>query len=75
MFSDSVWPEASAGDAAPIARRRHHVRGHLVRREDSAYWRSPHWRGHVLLGRIERRTVSLTSGAKFNRGLSSSNGV
>jgi hypothetical protein len=68
VFSDSPWPHASAGDAVQHARRRHYVRGHLVRRQNSVYWRSPHWRGHVLLGRIERRTISLKSGAKFTRG-------
>jgi hypothetical protein len=41
--------------------RFHHVRGHLVRRGDALYWRAPHWRGHVRLGRIKSRTVLLHS--------------
>jgi hypothetical protein len=41
------------------APRFHHVRGHLVRREDVVYWRAPHWRGHVRLGRIRSRNVLL----------------
>ncbi|HEY4972064.1 MAG TPA: hypothetical protein VII41_00570 [Steroidobacteraceae bacterium] len=67
VFSDSAWPDASGGDALRLAPRRHHVRGHLVRRHNIVYWRSPHWRGHVRLGHIERRTVTLRSGAEFNR--------
>jgi hypothetical protein len=35
------------------------VRGHLVRREDVVYWRAPHWRGHVRLGRVRTRNVAL----------------
>lgn len=68
VFSDSAWPHASDADALRQAPRRHHVRGHLVRRHDVVYWRSPHWRGHLRLGHIERRTVSLSSGAAFARG-------
>jgi len=75
VFSDSAWPGASVDDAARLARRRHHVRGHLVRRQNIVYWRSPHWRGHLLLGRIEGRTIRLKSGARFNRGSGCSDAV
>lgn len=39
--------------------RLHHVRGHLVRRDDSIFWRRPHWRGHLRLGHVRSRTVKL----------------
>jgi len=39
--------------------RFHHVRGHIVRRANAIYWRSPHWRGHVRLGCVRSRTVEL----------------
>jgi hypothetical protein len=74
VFSDSAWPHAAGGDALRLAPRRHHVRGHLVRRQNVVYWRSPHWRGHVRLGCIERRTVMLKSGVEFTRGSSHAGG-
>jgi hypothetical protein len=74
VFSDSALADASVGDGARLAPRRHHVRGHLVRRQNVVYWRAPHWRGHLRLGHIERRTVSLRSGAGFTRGSSHSGG-
>jgi hypothetical protein len=43
--------------------RFHHVRGHIVRRRDTVYWRAPHWRGHIRLGAIRSRTVTLEPGA------------
>lgn len=39
--------------------RFHHVRGHIVRRDDTVYWRGPHWRGHLRLGTVRSRTVEL----------------
>jgi len=48
-----------SGTAPRRAPRFHHVRGHLVRRDDTVYWRSPHWRGHVRLGCVRSRTVAL----------------
>ncbi len=39
--------------------RFHHVRGHIVRRRNSVYWRGPHWRGHLRLGQVRSRTVEL----------------
>ena len=39
--------------------RLHHVRGHLVRREDRIFWRVPHLRGCVHRGVIRSRTVCL----------------
>lgn len=34
------------------APRLHHVRGHIVRRQDVVFWRRPRWRGHVGLGSV-----------------------
>ncbi len=52
------WQHAE-GPGTRRGPRLHHVRGHLVRREDSVYWRAPHWRGHMRLGRVRSRTVAL----------------
>jgi len=41
------------------APRLHHVRGHIVRRDDAVFWRRPHWRGHLRLGSVRSRTVTL----------------
>jgi hypothetical protein len=40
--------------------RLHHVRGHLVRRHDAIFWRRPHWRGHLRVGAVRTRTVTLS---------------
>ena len=40
--------------------RLHHVRGHLVRRGLSVFWRSPHVRGSARLGQVRTRTVELS---------------
>ena len=45
--------------AARAAPRLHHVRGHIVRREDVVFWRRAHWRGHLRLGSVQSRTVTL----------------
>jgi hypothetical protein len=58
-----ITPTAACDGHARLQARRHHVRGHLVRRQNTVYWRSPHWRGHVCLGHIASRTVSLHAGA------------
>lgn len=47
-----------AGDSTG-SRRLHHVRGHLVRRGGSVFWRSAHMRGDIELGAITHRTISL----------------
>lgn len=47
--------------ASRTAPRLHRVRGHIVRRGDAVFWRRPHWRGHVRLGSIQSRTVTLRS--------------
>jgi hypothetical protein len=40
--------------------RLHHVRGHLVRREDRVFWRVPHLRGSGTRGAVRSRTVCLS---------------
>jgi hypothetical protein len=52
--------EGRLGAATAAGKRLHHVRGHLVRRGDSIFWRSPHLRGNASLGIIKTRTVYVT---------------
>jgi hypothetical protein len=40
--------------------RLHHVRGHLVRRDNSVFWRTPHLRGSASRGVVRSRTVCLS---------------
>lgn len=40
--------------------RLHHVRGHLVRRDQRVFWRVPHLRGNALRGAVRSRTVCLS---------------
>jgi hypothetical protein len=40
--------------------RLHHVRGHLVRREQQVFWRVPHLRGSACRGAVQSRTVCLS---------------
>jgi hypothetical protein len=54
--------EADAADADVSGRqspRLHHVRGHLVRRDNRVFWRVPHLRGSGLRGMVRSRTVCL----------------
>ena len=50
-------PDGWAGRQPP---RLHHVRGHLVRRNDIVYWRTPHLRGTATRGFVRSRTVCLS---------------
>jgi len=55
-------PCREAGATPSVLRsapRLHHVRGHIVRRDDLVFWRRSHWRGHLRLGSIQSRTVTL----------------
>ena len=53
--------DASAAEAAGRqSPRLHHVRGHLVRREDRVFWRVPHLRGSAARGMVRSRTVCLS---------------
>jgi hypothetical protein len=54
------YRDAQAEAAAAGARRHprlHHVRGHLVRRNDRLSWRVPHLRGGSHIGVLKSRTV------------------
>jgi hypothetical protein len=42
--------------------RHHHVRGHLVRRQNTVFWRRPHSRGNIVSGAVLSRTVTLRFG-------------
>ena len=50
---------AHQADVHRSAPRLHFVRGHLVRRRDTIYWRTSHMRGKPNIGSISTRTVSL----------------
>jgi hypothetical protein len=39
--------------------RLHHVRGHIARRGDKVFWKSPCLRGNAMHGVIRSRTVEL----------------
>lgn len=52
-----AWP--ASGETDRLSPRLHHVRGHLVRRGATVYWRSPHLRGSARLGQVRSRTVIL----------------
>ena len=47
----------AAGRQSP---RLHHVRGHLVRRDNRVFWRTPHLRGSASRGMVHSRTVCLS---------------
>jgi hypothetical protein len=59
VFHPPGATRGDGGDGLRRAPRLHHVRGHIVRRADTVYWRGPHWRGHVRLGCVRSRTVAL----------------
>lgn len=57
---DAVSTGDSAGDGGGRqSPRLHHVRGHLVRREDRVFWRVSHLRGSGVRGTVRSRTVCL----------------
>jgi hypothetical protein len=57
---DAVSAAESAGEASERqSPRLHHVRGHLVRRENRVFWRVPHLRGSASRGTVRSRTVCL----------------
>ena len=62
---DAVSSDESPGDlSGRQSPRLHHVRGHLVRREQRVFWRVPHLRGSASLGTVRSRTVCLTFSRK-----------
>jgi hypothetical protein len=59
LIVQSAYRAAGQLTTARSGPRFHHVRGHIVRRRNTVYWRGPHWRGHLRLGRVRSRTVEL----------------
>lgn len=51
-------PNEGVGTRRPS--RLHHVRGHIVRRANRVFWRTPHLRGRACTGIIRSRTVCLS---------------
>jgi hypothetical protein len=60
LFRQPPSPNSLHQELSRRPSRLHHVRGHLVRRHATVFWRSPHWRGHIRLGSVRSRTVDLT---------------
>jgi hypothetical protein len=58
----SLAADGAAIDGSRRPSRLHHVRGHLVRREDRVFWRTSHLRGNALQGVVRSRTVCLSFG-------------
>jgi hypothetical protein len=56
----SSWEDDADVSGSRRPARLHHVRGHLVRREDRVFWRMAHLRGHALQGLVRSRTVCLS---------------
>lgn len=61
VLQKSFIPHGSEPAAQRHSPKYHHVRGHIVRRGAAVYYRAPHYRGHVRLGRVASRTVGLRS--------------
>lgn len=59
LFVQAAYRDTEKRTVARHGPRFHHVRGHIVRRGNTVYWRGPHWRGHLRLGRVRSRTVEL----------------
>lgn len=51
---------AVRGSTGRHSPRLHHVRGHLVRRDNQVFWRVPHLRGSAARGVVRSRTVCLS---------------
>jgi hypothetical protein len=65
---DAVSTAESTGDlSGRQSPRLHHVRGHLVRREQRVFWRMPHLRGSAAQGTVRSRTVCLAFARKGDR--------
>jgi hypothetical protein len=52
--------EDDDGSNARRPPRLHHVRGHVVRRDNRVFWRTPHLRGSARQGIVRSRTVCLS---------------
>jgi hypothetical protein len=60
-FAEPLQDDASSLRSAP---RLHFVRGHLVHRGQSIFWRTSHMRGRPEIGSIRSRTVCLHLGGR-----------
>jgi hypothetical protein len=67
---DKPWLQTPArtGALGRVSPRLHHVRGHLVRRDSTVFWRSPHLRGSSRLGQVRSRTVTISYRGMPRRG-------
>jgi len=59
LFIQAAHRDMQSLTTARNGPRFHHVRGHIVRRHNTVYWRGPHWRGHLRMGRVRSRTAEL----------------
>ena len=67
---DAVLTGGSSGEiSGRQSPRLHHVRGHLVRREQRVFWRVPHLRGSGCRGAVRSRTVCLSFSRKADHEL------
>ena len=59
---EAHFPASDHGERDTTRRspRLHHVRGHLVRRDNCVFWRMPHLRGSASQGLVRSRTVLLS---------------
>jgi hypothetical protein len=65
---DALSTAESAGEiSGRQSPRLHHVRGHLVRRENRVFWRVPHLRGSGSRGTVRSRTVCLAFSRKTDQ--------
>jgi hypothetical protein len=60
LLSEFKSGSSRCSGASRRSRRLHHVRGHLVRRGSTLFWRVPHMRGNARAGSIRSRTVTWT---------------
>jgi len=64
---DALWSSDPGGElSGRQSPRLHHVRGHLVRREERVFWRVPHLRGSGTRGAVRSRTVCLSFAQRAN---------
>lgn len=59
-LNQSSAPASTGEGSGRQSPRLHHVRGHLVRREQQIFWRVAHLRGSACRGAVQSRTVCLS---------------
>jgi hypothetical protein len=60
LGADQESDQSGIGLVGRQSPRLHHVRGHLVRRDNRVFWRMPHMRGSGARGMVRSRTVCLS---------------